>query len=332
VTAKLDLAVVDRNANTVSLLHGDGSGGFTPMSGSPIATNSQPFSVILRRAQGHVLAVGDLNGDGKPDLVAVDQFGNAISTFLNMFTYPPAAPTAVNAVAGDGQASVSFGIPARDGGAAVTSYQVTASPGGATATGSGSPLTVTGLTNGTAYTFTITATNSAGTGAASPASSPVIPSAPAAAPTGTSVLSGLDTKPPTNPSGLTGRLSGRMLVLTWTPASDDTGVDHYVLYRDGVAVATLSGSATQDLITAGLGGYSLRAFDAAGNVGSTAGPVALTKVKRPAGLLRRIPVWSWKLLVSERAGGLGTRPTAPKLLPAWFARWASWRSKLLSVG
>ena len=64
---------------------------------------------------------------------------------------------------------------------------MTSNPGGFTATGAGSPLTVTGLTNGTSYTFTVTATNSAGTGAASAASgaitllpTPTITTAPTA--------------------------------------------------------------------------------------------------------------------------------------------------------
>ena len=88
------------------------------------------------------------------------------------------APTAVTAVVGDAQATVSWTAPSSDGGAAITSYTVSASPGSATATTSnGTTLTivVTGLTNGDAYTFTVKATNSAGDSTASSASSAVIP-------------------------------------------------------------------------------------------------------------------------------------------------------------
>jgi hypothetical protein len=46
----------------------------------------------------------------------------------------------------------------------VSSYTATSTPGGLTATGTGSPLTVTGLTAATVYTFTVRATNVAGTG------------------------------------------------------------------------------------------------------------------------------------------------------------------------
>lgn len=77
------------------------------------------------------------------------------------------APTAASAAGGTGQATVSFTPPASSGGASITTYTVTSSPGGITATGTGSPIVVTGLTNGTTYTFTVTATNSAGVGPAS---------------------------------------------------------------------------------------------------------------------------------------------------------------------
>ena len=62
-----------------------------------------------------------------------------------------------------------------DGGSALTGYTVTSNPGSITASGSASPITVTGLTNGTAYTFTVTAKNASGTGPASLASNSVTP-------------------------------------------------------------------------------------------------------------------------------------------------------------
>ena len=57
--------------------------------------------------------------------------------------------------------------PTSDGGSPITSYTVTTTPGGATTTATGSPVTIAGLTDGGSYSFQITATNSVGQSAAS---------------------------------------------------------------------------------------------------------------------------------------------------------------------
>ena len=96
----------------------------------------------------------------------------------------PGAPTGVSGVAGNGQVTVSWTAPVADGGSPITGYAVVASPGGATCATTGAlSCVVTGLTNGTAYTFTVTASNAVGTGPASTPSAPVTPAAVPGAPT-----------------------------------------------------------------------------------------------------------------------------------------------------
>lgn len=97
-------------------------------------------------------------------------------------TWPmsPAAPTSVSAAAGNTQVTISFSAPSFEGiPTPITGYLATSTPGDFTATGSSSPLTVTGLTNGTAYTFGVQATNAVGYGAAGTSGS-VSPSPPRA--------------------------------------------------------------------------------------------------------------------------------------------------------
>lgn len=100
----------------------------------------------------------------------------------NAFTYDftgttvPDAPTNIGAmVVGDRSASVSFNAPANDGGTPIIEYKVTSNPGGMTATGSTSPLTVTGLNAGASYTFTVTARNAVGSSVDSAASNVAVP-------------------------------------------------------------------------------------------------------------------------------------------------------------
>lgn len=96
----------------------------------------------------------------------------------------PGSPSITSATAGNASATVSFNAPTSDGGSAITSYTVSCTPSGGSTTshsGSGSPITVTGLTNGTTYSCAVTANNAVGASVASPPSSvtpATVPDAP----------------------------------------------------------------------------------------------------------------------------------------------------------
>lgn len=97
-----------------------------------------------------------------------------ISAFFNPLKNPN-APTIGTATASSGSASIAFTAPSDVGGSAITSYIAISTPGGFTGTAASSPVTVTGLTNGTAYTFKVWANNSYGPSVLSAASNSVTP-------------------------------------------------------------------------------------------------------------------------------------------------------------
>jgi hypothetical protein len=97
-----------------------------------------------------------------------------ISAFYNPLKNPN-APTIGTATKGDTTASVTFTAPADVGGGAITGYSVVSTPSGIIGTGASSPITVSGLSNGTAYTFKVFATNAYGPSPLSAASNSVTP-------------------------------------------------------------------------------------------------------------------------------------------------------------
>ena len=147
----------------------------------------------------------------------------------------PGAPASIAADPGDSEAVVTWTAPTDNGGAVITNYTVTSSPGDRYCTWTSGPLTctVTGLTNGTEYTFIVTATNSAGT------------SDPSVTARGTPL--GL----PGAPLSIASETGFNSITLTWETPSSTGGSDitdyiieytvdgtNWTVLEDGVSTAT----------------------------------------------------------------------------------------------
>ena len=119
----------------------------------------------------------------------------------------PAAPTSLNVTPGSGSASVSFTAGA-DGGASISNYEYQLNGAGSwvalSPADTSSPVTIPGLTNGTAYTVKLRAVNTAGSGAASDASGSFTPRTVPGAPTISSVTAGDSTVSVAFTAGSTG--------------------------------------------------------------------------------------------------------------------------------
>jgi hypothetical protein len=222
----------------------------------------------------------------KPQLNAmaseVSKYGGGVVTNPTA----PNAPSSVTATAGDGQALVSWSAPF-NGGSPITSYTVTASTG-QTVTINGSPpstqATVTGLTDGVAVTFAVTATNSIGTSPPSPASNSVTPKA-ATVP-----------DPPTNVVATAGDSSA---TVSWKPPSNNGGdpiLGYTVIPSSGQSVST---TGTSVVVTGLTNGTSYTFTVTANNVVGQSAPSAASNAVVPA--VQTTPVFIQKVSVHKSA-------------------------------
>ncbi len=225
--------------------------------------NSSPLVVTgLTNGQAYTFTIYAVNAQGagpaSPSSNAVTPIG------------PPGAPTITTVTAADGQATVSFQASTNTGGLPVLEYTVTSIPGGLTATGASSPVTVNGLTDGQSYTFTVQAQNAAGTGPASaPSVNGVVPLGPPAPPNITNVLSGdgsvtVTFSAPTN--------NGGSSISFYTVTSSPGGI---------VATGTTSPIVVTGLINGQTYTFTATASNAVGTSGNSPASVAVVPVGLP---------------------------------------------------
>jgi chitodextrinase len=192
---------------------------------------------------------------------AYDAAGNATTsvpvsvTVFNNDTQPPSAPTGIVATA-TSATSVGLSWTAATDNLSVVGYAISrdGSPiGTTTATTYSDP----GLTQLTAYTYTVTAADGAGN--IGPPSDPSSVTTP-------------DGTAPTAPTGVLATLnSDNSVAVSWSAASDNVGVTRYLVLRNGVQVGTTSGALSFTDATAAAGmsyAYTVEAVDGAGNTSS----------------------------------------------------------------
>jgi hypothetical protein len=192
--APWSVTAANAGSGQVTILWAAGGNGGSPLTGYKVtSSDSTVATVIVSDPAATSYTFSGLNNIVQTFTVqAMNAIGTSAASLPSNSVTPsafsaPGVPTSVSATAGDTQATVSWTAPASNGGSPITSYTVTSSPGGIVASSGGvTSAVVSGLTNGTSYTFTVTATNAAGTG---PASSPSNSVTPAASGTGSGINS-----------------------------------------------------------------------------------------------------------------------------------------------
>ena len=149
-----------------------GTTALTPVTADGTATSKVVTGLTTGTAYRFTVQAVNANGAG-----AASAQSNAVTPAAAV---APDPPTGVVAKPASSSAQVSWTAPARDGDSPITGQTVTPYMGSTAqaqvqAGASATSATVTGLTNGTSYTFKVTATNAVGTGAQSAASAAIVP-------------------------------------------------------------------------------------------------------------------------------------------------------------
>ena len=236
----------------------------------------------------------------------------------------PDAPQNVSATPGNASADVAWDAPASDGGSPITGYTVTSDPDAQTCQTSGATgCTVTGLTNDTAYTFSVTATNDVGTGPASDPSAPVTPSDQIA-----------DTTPPLVGLPTATLVAGQhlgataLVLVSWPDASDISGIAGYELQvkkGSGAWTAVVLGTATDTSVAVALKPATtyrlrLRATDGAANVSAwtTSGPSTLRRLQEKAAAITYTGKWKRHALSGASGGYVRSAGAAGRVATLTF--------------
>lgn len=212
--------------------------GYTP-TGQGTATTATIASLFP--GESYTFKVETVNAAGTSVLSAAS---NAVTPYTL-----PGAPTTVTGVRGDSSAALTWVAPAADGGSPITGYRIdsvdtfSGAMASTTAAAGATTATVTGLTNGDPYTFTVTAINAAGPGPASAitSSSTVTPATLPSQVTGVTAVPGGSGATVTWTAGSNGGDPLTGSTVAWTDTSDQSG------NHDGSQVAT--GAATTATVT-----------------------------------------------------------------------------------
>ncbi|GKU78886.1 lytic polysaccharide monooxygenase [Paenibacillus sp. L3-i20] len=239
----------------------------------PPATLSHSCNVPARTGYHIILAVWDIADTPNAWYIAIDaQFGPSDNS-------APSTPSNLTAgTVGTTTAALSWGASTDNN--AVAGYEIYSGSNTtpiATVPSNQLNVNLTNLTGGTTYNLTVKAFDSSGN--RSPASNSVQI---------TTVQVPVDTTPPTNPSGLhvMGTAGSYSLTLMWNASTDNVGIAGYRIYSGNSVIATVTGTATEKLLT-GLSPntqytFTVRAFDPSLNESGNSNVITVTTAQGPS--------------------------------------------------
>ena len=230
-----------------------------------------------------VLAAGIRRSDNPDDTDAIQtESGSVFITELADDTAAPEWATGEQlSVQTNGADFVELSWPAATDDTAVTGYEVTVDGAGAVTTTT-TTLVIDGLAADTSYTFEVTATDAAGNTSSNPLSA-----------TATTSEAADEIAPVWAESAeLTAvNVTVASVELTWLGATDDTAVVEYLVFQDGLEIAsveTLTALVT-NLDEQATYTFTIEAVDAAGNVSETGPSLVVTTITDDD---ETAPVWA----------------------------------------